>query len=485
MTGKGMGSVGLVRLAGQGVQVVLTAATIAVLARLLDPADFGLLALAGAWLGFLGVLRDFGMPLAVVQQRDASAGTLRRLFRHLLRLQGALAVTALAAAPAVAWMYDEPRLMAVLWWLAAAVLVLGTAALPRAVLVRRMRFGVLATVEAAGVLLGAVAAIWSALEGAGYWALVVFQGARAVTTAALLWGSARWRPGAGSFEEEAEDLTAPRAFGRRLTWARVVRQAGRQIDRMLLGFFVGPATLGFYQQAHRWSTLPLQQAQAPLLDVTVSVLSRLRDRPDALRETFLQASRVSLALVLPALAYLVADAPTVVRVVLGPGWDETVPLLRLLAAASFAAAFAHPFKWWFLTLGRTREHLRTQLVLAAVTTVTVAVAAPQGVTAVAWALLAVAVLVTPWIGRQALGGTPVEGRAWLGAALLPAAAAVGAAVAVYAVARLAAVQALSPWERLPLHLVVYGLVYPALLTLSGGSPARLWRALQDKVAPPG
>jgi len=495
--------------------------SLAILARLLEPADFGLLALGTVWHGLLGVVRDFGLPLAAVHHgasgRGVDGALLERLHRHNLRLQGALALSSLAAGPLFALAYGDPRLRGVVWALSAATVFLGTASPPRALLIGEVRFATLAGVEVAGAAAGAVLAVAWAVGGGGYWALVLFHAGRGAVSSALLWAAAGWRPrrwlprrrrsspGDGrDVGGAASDLPAEvRGYGRRSTWARMVAYLGRHLDRALLGFFVPTAALGFYQQARRWSSVPAQGLQAPLLEVAVSLLSHRRGEPAALRAGFTAASRAALCLTLPVLTFLLVEAPTAVALLLGPGWEPVVPLLRLLAGAFLVAAPLAQVKWLFLALGRTRRQLAWTTAVSLAQVVAVAVAASAGTTRVAMALLAVAVVTTPASVAYACAGTPVKPRDFA-AALAPAAlaAALAAGAVVVAAPMLAglAARAGGATSTPALTVAAPGLaaaaarglaagvlflaVYTAGLALSGWGPRRLIKDLRRLRASP-
>ena len=492
--GRGLGGAGAARLAGQGAQMALSVLTLAVLARLLEPADFGLFALGGVWLGFLGVVRDFGLPLAAVHHHRLDDALLAAVARHNLRLQGGLLLASAVAGPLFAALYGDGRLRGLVWALSAATVVLGSAAPARARVLRRASFGALATVEGVAVAAGSVAAVAGAAAGAGYWALVLFHAGRSVTGAVLLvllagagppWGSARGvARDAGTRTELPASL---RGYGRRTTWARFIGYLGRHLDRALLGLFIPAAALGFYQQARRWSTLPAQGLQAPLLEVVVSLLGRRRDDPAAFRAGFVAAARAAFCLAPPVLAFLVVEAPTAVALLLGEGWEPVVPLLRGLALAALVGAPLAVVKWLFQSLGHTRRQVRWATGVSLAQVAAVGLAAPAGAGWVVVALTLAAAVTTPASIAFASRGTAVRGRDFAAAAAAPAlATALACGVVWWAGGPLGVLEgAVAAWVggaagalagtagRGVAAALLFALVLAGGLTLAGRSPRRL------------
>ena len=177
--------------AGQQATLLLTTV---ILARLLAPAEFGLVAMATVVIGFVSIFKDLGTSSAVIQNREVTEDLLSSVFWANVAF-GALGTAALvAAAPLVAMYYHEPRVTALLRVLALNFVVSGVSVLQQALFERKLLFRILARVEVAGVLCGAVAGVGSAIAGLGVWALVAQSLTTVSVISILLWYFSDWRP---------------------------------------------------------------------------------------------------------------------------------------------------------------------------------------------------------------------------------------------------------------------------------------------------
>ncbi len=143
-----------------------------ILARLLDPKDFGLVGMVTAFTGILALFRDFGLSSASIQRANVTDEQISTLFWINLAVGAFLGVLAVAMAPVVAAFYHEPRLSTVTTALAASFVFNAAGVQHGAILQRQMRFTALAVINTAGLLVGSLVGIGGALAGYGYWALI-------------------------------------------------------------------------------------------------------------------------------------------------------------------------------------------------------------------------------------------------------------------------------------------------------------------------
>ena len=361
----------------------------AVLARLLVPADFGLMALALTLFAFVGSLSDFGLPHAIVHHTSFDPQHAAGLFRLNAGLAGGLGLVMAASGPLVAWFYGEPRIVALSVAVAGIVFLASVLNLHVAVMRRRMRFGVIAVGDAVGLIVGTLGAILAARFGAGVWALVVLLAGQQLGSAALCWQQSNWRPTRErSPTYDRGDASGLRRYARHVAAARVVANVGRNIDRVFVGSLAGSAATGLYQKAYQWSVLPVQQLHQPLLNVAVSALSRLqrRDVP-RYRLAVRQALTLVLGVTMPVVALLFVEARATIALLLGGQWSASVPYFRVLCVAGFAVGLGQATKWIYLCEGRTRRQLN-------------------------WSVLSTPLMIL------AVGGGAFVGRRWLGDAAM-------------------------------------------------------------------
>ena len=405
---------GAMLLAAQGVSFALGVGSTMILARLLQPADFGLIAMALTYVAFVGVFNDFGLPMAAVQRARLDPSHASALFWLGAGLSLGVAAATLALAPAIAAFYDEPRLVQILGLMAIVFVAVGLGALPQGLLRRDLRFGVVTSAELAATVAGIGVAVGLGWTGAGYWALAAQYPVTAVVRTVWLWRACGWRPTRPSPWSEVRGMIS---YGGDVTLYRIVNHLGKHLDRIVIGHHGGAGPLGFYTAADRWAMYPVQQVYPPLLSVAVAGLSRVRDDPERYRRYFTGAYGPLLAAILPGLAFLFVASDAFVLVLLGSRWAETAPLLRILLVGAFASAIGQFTKWIYLVEGRTRTQLAWGTMSSVVMAGSVVLAAPSGTTAVAATFSAMTCLLTvPGIARclagSALRPIDVVGAAW-------------------------------------------------------------------------
>jgi O-antigen/teichoic acid export membrane protein len=371
---------GTLTVLGQVCQAVLMLASTAILARLLQPRDFGLVAMVSVVTAFVSVIQDIGLTQAVVQRDRIDGRQLTALFWVNLAATVLLALAVIAAAPVVAWFYGEASLVGLTAVFGSFVVLGGLGSLHHALLVRRMQFGKLVAIELASLLAGIVIAVLLAMVGAGYWALVALAGVRAGLQLILLWLTSPWQPGP---PRRIGDASGMLRFGANVTGFNLANFLSRQADNLLIGWRWGPGQLGLYSRAYGVLLLPLRQLNAPLARVAVPVLARLVSRPDRYRHAYVRVLRVTAAVGCMGLAFVAVTADWVIAVVLGPGWEGAGPILTWLAIGGALQPISNTTGWLFITQDRTGDYLRWGLVSSLLTVGAFVVGLPFGAVGVA------------------------------------------------------------------------------------------------------
>jgi O-antigen/teichoic acid export membrane protein len=453
------------------VQLVVGAVAVAVLARLLTPADFGLFTMAALLIGFVGAFKDFGLPMATVQSVELRHQQVSALFWLNLKLCGAMAAFVAGMGPVLAWFFGHRELVELSAVLAVGVAVSSIANIHQGLLARGMRFGAITATEVTAVVFGAAVGVTAAYLGAGYWALALQMVGFFLVLGLLPWLFCGWRP-AGyrrSRQHTGSDGLRPLVhYGRDLSLSKVLTQLGNHLDYVLIGRFAGAGPLGLYQAAFRWAMLPVQQLYTPLTGVVVATLSRLRADVGHYRASFRTAVRASATLVLPVLTFLFVAAQDVVLLLLGEQWLGAVPIFQALALAAFLDVGRLSCKWVYLTEGRTRRQLRWTLIATPVMMLGISLGMLRGATGVAVGYaLATAALLYPGVAF-CMSGSLLRPRDVWRAVWRPALAAVAAAALLLPVQGWAALP-LPLLPRLLLHGLAFLLLYAgAWLALPGG-----------------
>jgi len=371
---------GAVTVAAQLVKVALQIGTIAILARLLDPADFGLIAMAAVLLTFLEFFKDLGLSSATVQRERISHDEVSALFWINVGLGVATAIVTALAAPLVAWFYREPKLAPIVLWLSLGFLLSGLTTQHLAILRRRMRFGTLAAIQLSAEAGGMATAVIAAFAGMSYWSLVAQRLVWIGLMAAGAWIACGWRPGRPRRGGEIMRLVG---FGGNITLANLINFFAQNLDQILIGWYWGPIPLGLYERAIKLILVPINNINTPLFTVFMPALSRLADDAAAYRRTYLGALEKIAMVTMPASGLLIAIPDTVVRLVFGPNWSGAVPIVGWLGVAMLYLPVGYTSSWLFVSQDRTRDMVRWSIMSSIVLVAAIGAAVPFGAVAVA------------------------------------------------------------------------------------------------------
>lgn len=342
---------GAVTLASQGAKFALTTVSTAILARLLTPGDFGLIAMVAAVVGFAMLFKDLGLSMATVQRESVTHEQVSTLFWINVAFSTLLAVLIAAASPLVAMLYGEPRLIPITAALGATFVFAGLTSQHTALLRRQMRFTALAFIEVAALALAIAAAVVIAAMTRSYWALVALSAGQTFFTMLLSWACSGWMPGGWRWSPEVRGMLA---FGGHLTGFNALNYFVRNFDNVLIGAVFGAGPLGLYSRAYNLLMLPIRQINGPATSVAMPALSRLQADPAAFRRFFLRAVGLLSLITAPIVAYAFADADLIVRVLLGDQWTDATGIFRLLAPAALIGAINIVPGWLCSSLGKTR-----------------------------------------------------------------------------------------------------------------------------------
>ncbi len=321
-----------------------------ILARLLVPADFGIIAMASLVVIFIDTLLDLGVNAALVQNRTAdrdhydTAWTLR-----LIQSLFTAALIALLSAPLAADYFNDPRIESVLWIMALSVMVGGLENIGIVALQKNMEFGrefkFFFYRRLAGFLVTLALALWLR----SYWAMVFGTLIGRLVGVVLSYTMHEFRPRL-SFRKLGEIW----GFSQWMLLRNLGIYGAQQIDKILVGRRAGAESLGAYQLADDIAAMPVTELLAPIGRVLLPAFVKLANQPQELRTTFLLALGSQTLIALPAGVGLAAVADLSVPLLLGPQWLPAIPLLQILALISIVTALTHSSGYLLLALGKVR-----------------------------------------------------------------------------------------------------------------------------------
>jgi lipopolysaccharide exporter len=352
---------------------VITVATTLVLARLLTPADFGVVALAQLTAALFAMLGDVGLTRTLIVRQDFDARAKGTVLTGVFALGALVAVTMAATAPLVAALFDEPRLTEVLYAFAPMALLTMVSWFYDALLVRELEFPRRSAAQITQWLAYAVVAISLAALGAGVWSMVIGLLVGIVTQTVVLIVLAPYHVWPAFEPSIAKDVyRTSRAFLVQATSEFIRQNAGY----MIVGRVLGTAQLGYYSLALRWSDMPHLAVADPMSQITFPSYARLQHR----REDYVAC---------PLGLMLSAAADPLVRTLLGERWLPMIGPLAVLGVWGAVRAPQFTVIWYLNAIGRAGLTAFTEAALLAALIPGVVFAAHEwGLTGVAWVMLA-------------------------------------------------------------------------------------------------
>lgn len=369
---------------GQAFRFALQAGSMVLLARLLDPGSFGLVAMITAITGLALVIADFGLSMAYVQAKSVTEQERSNLFWTNTAIGSILFASLYCSAGWIAEFYQEPRLIGIAHAISFVFLLTSLSAQHRADLSRRMQFGKLALCDAGSAAGGTLVAVLVALKGGGHWALVSQQIAIALINSIVLASLTRWWPAP---PRNLSNLKRFIAYGTNTSLVQVLNYITTNIDNLLIGRTWGATSLGYYDRAYQIFKVPLNQIAAPMTRVAVPVLSRVSSN-DEFSELLHKGRSALIFTIGLGFLFVSVNAEYVVTLAFGDGWKNSSHILSILAVGGVFQALSYPYFWAFLAKAQTGAQLKFSLISKASTMALIIVAIPYGVTAVAFAVTA-------------------------------------------------------------------------------------------------
>lgn len=398
----------VVAFSGQITRMVLQIGGTAITSRLLTPGDFGLVAMAATVTAFVGLFTDLGLSGATIQKAKVTQDSVSTLFWLNLAVGLALLGVTVALAPLAASFYDDPRIGPLVMLLGLGMPLGAAAAQHNALLSRNMRW---IPIQVAGVisqLVGIVAAIvgvfWFDL---GYMALVAQGLSAALVNLILMWSFCRWRPGS---PRNWRSATGEMKYGLNVTGFSLVNFFHRDFDNILIGNRWGAVELGYYNRAYNLLMMPIYLINNSVGQAAVPILSRLTHDDDRWNRAYLVLATATTFFGTLICVNLFAASQPLIRIVLGPQWDEVNRIFEFLAFSCLFSSFGNSGGWVFLSKGATKQYFRWSLFAAPLFVLSFVIGLPWKAQGVAAAYAVCMALTVPLYHEYALRQTTMRRR---------------------------------------------------------------------------
>jgi O-antigen/teichoic acid export membrane protein len=351
-----------------------------VLARLLLPAEFGILAAAAVFVALSRTLVDAGLTRTLVQRPHLRAAHLDSALLVNAGLGAVLSLALLVTAPLIASLYGMPDLEPVLMALAVVPFMAGLLSVPESILRRQLRFRSVAARTVLAAVLSDIIGIVLALLGAGVWALVAQTISSVVIAAVVLWASVRWRPGTAWERSAIGELLG---FGVHVLGISVLGFVNRRAGELIVGITLGAVALSYFAVSMRILSLCMDVLVANFSKVAFPVFSRVADDPSRSARAYLRITEMTTLVAFPCFAVLALFGRELAPVVFGSQWADagtTMSILALIGPAQSLAIFTNTL---MLSMGRSKLALRWTAVQALTLVLGFLVGSAFGLTVVA------------------------------------------------------------------------------------------------------
>ncbi|MCK9460552.1 MAG: MOP flippase family protein [Proteobacteria bacterium] len=371
----------VVKLGLQLVQMVI-------LARLLAPSDFGLMAIVASVMAFLQIFADAGVSNAIIHYQDIDETQKSSLYWLNIGASTALAAIVVAASPLIARFYGDMEIRPLLMLTCTGMIVDAAGLQIRIVAQKELAFAALTAVDLPASLVGFVTAVAVAFGGGGVYSLVLGGVATAVTRTALNWIllSRGWRP---RLVFNLPSIAGFLRFGAYMIGNNLVNTFNSQVDIMLGGKLLGASAMGLYSVPRNLSLRVAMMINPIVTQVGMPVMAKAQGDAALLRQVYLQTIRMVSSVNFPIYVGLAVFAPEAVRLLLGEKWAGVVPLLQVFACWGLLRSTGNPVGSLLLAMGRADLAFKWNLVWMFITPPAIWIGSRFGATGMAVAMFGV------------------------------------------------------------------------------------------------
>ena len=337
--------------------------TLAVLARLLSPPDFGLMGMIMVVIGFAQAFADMGISNAIIHRQDATRNQLSSLYWLNIIAGIIVFFVVCASAPLIIGFYHEPRLHNLLYLTAVIFLITPFGQQFQILLQKELRFNGLAKIEIATSIVNSAVAIVLAFSGFGVYSLIWGQLASTSTRVLMLFstGWRNWRPG---FHFSKRDLKGYLSFGLYQVGERTINYLNSNLDYLLIGSMLGAKSLGYYTLAYNLIIRPSSLINPVITKVAFPVFSRMQNETNRLKRGYLKVLQLLSTVNFPVMVGLAVVAPIAVPVIFGEQWLPSILLIQILTIVGLLRSTGNPVGSLLLSKGRADLGFKWNLALA-------------------------------------------------------------------------------------------------------------------------
>jgi O-antigen/teichoic acid export membrane protein len=407
--------------------IILQLGSTAVLARLLSPRDFGLVAMVTVGIEMLVNFRELGLSTVTVQRREINHDQVTSLFWINVLVGAGFTLLMAVCSPLISAIYHEPQLTSIALVVASMFFLDGLSIQHRALLERQMRFNTLARIQVITQFLSKAVAILMALGGFAYWSLVGMIVSVPFFRSIMVWYALDWRPGPLRI---AKGMRKMLTFGLNIAFSHLFVFVREQLDNFLIGKYLGAHALGIYSRSYNLTFMLNRLLAWPLSDVMVPSLSTIQKNEERFKKIIMATIQKLAFIAQPISAMMFICAQEMVSILLGPNWKEAVNVIKILSIWSFSLTTNTGSVWILIALNKSERLLRWRAFECMIMSSSIIVGLKWGMEGVAMGLaISVTCLKVPEI-LYCYRGSPLKTFNFIQGVWQPASASVSSAAIV-------------------------------------------------------
>lgn len=360
-----------------------------VLARLLLPEDFGLVALTMTYIGFITLFTNMGFGASIIHESETSQKQLSSIYWINFGLSIISFLVIISTSQYAASFYNEPKLTAIVIVAALSILLNPLYTIHYKLLERDLEFKTISKINLSGILIGSIAAIIGAFLGLGVYALILQSLVSSAIRLVMILFYKRWIP---SFDFNFKEIKHMIWYSLKFKASNMVMYFERNIDYLILGKFFTSAILGYYAFAYNIMYTPVKRISYIFSEVLFPSFSSFKNDKQKIINGYFKSMNLIALLSIPAMTILAFNADFVIHLVFGQKWDEAIPIVRILCFAGAVQSISQFGDVIFSSIGKPEVTLYVSIGRTALTVLAIVIGVQFGVLWVAYLLVIAKIL---------------------------------------------------------------------------------------------
>ena len=376
---------GIQNIANQGIHFVITV----IIARLLKPEDYGLVAMLSIFYALAQAFIDSGLTGALIQKKDCTEKDYNSVFIFVVTISSILYIILFLCAPLIAQMYHNDTLIIISRVYLTCLVINALGVVPMTIMHKDLQFKQFAYITTTINLIAGVIAIILAYCGLAYWALVTQILITSALSTISYYVKTKWIP---TFLFSVESFKSMISYGFPVMLTSIVHAIYNNLYSLVIGAKYNSTELGFYNRSYSFASIVPTTFSNFTMRAMFPILIRIQDNLNELRGKVLDMLHHSLYVVVPINVYLIFNTKDIIKIVLGNNWLELSPYLTILSISCISYIYTNMHMSTFKTIGKTKNLFVSECVRKVLGLITILITTPLGIMTMMNGLLAYAIL---------------------------------------------------------------------------------------------